>query len=74
MELPELLRLVQSDVNTTTCHASGIQVITLEGLITGRISKRLPEILTTERGLPALQKATQLSEEAMELLDDETTI
>ena len=36
--------------------------------------KRLPEIVTTERGLPALRKATELSEEAMELLDDEATL
>ena len=45
-------------------HAGGIQVITSEGSIAGRIPKRL-ELLTTERGLPALQKATQLSDEAM---------
>ena len=35
---------------------------------------RLPELLTTERGLPALQMATQLSDKAMELLDDEATL
>ena len=55
-------------------HANGIQVITSEGSIAGRISKRLPDILTTKRGLPALRKATELSEEAMELLDDEATL
>ena len=52
-------------------HAGGIQVITLEG---GWIPNRLPEIITTERELPALQKATQLSDEAMELLDDKATL
>ena len=36
--------------------------------------KRLPELLTTERGMPALQKATQMTEEAMKLLDDEATL
>ena len=55
-------------------HAGGIQVITSEGSIAGRILKRLPRLLTTERGLPALQKATQLSDKAMELLDDEATL
>ena len=55
-------------------HATGIQVITSEGSIAGRTSKRLPEIITTERGLPALRKAVELSEEAMELLDDEATL
>ena len=49
-------------------------MITSEGSIAGRIPKRLPEILMTERGLPALQKATQLSDKAMELLDDESTL
>ena len=49
-------------------------MITSEGSITGRSSKRLPELLTTERGLPELQKATQLSDEAMELFDDEATL
>ena len=49
-------------------------MITSEGSIAGRIPKRLPELLPTERGLPALQKATQLSDEVMELLDDEATI
>ena len=55
-------------------HTGSIQVIASEGLIAGRISKRLPELITTERGLPALRKATQLSEEAMELLDDKATV
>ena len=55
-------------------HATGIQVITSEGSIAGRISKRLPDILTTERGLIALQKATKLSDEAMELLDEEAAL
>ncbi len=36
-------------------HVGGIQVITSEGSIAGPIPKRLPELLTTERGLPALQ-------------------
>ena len=49
-------------------------MITSEGSIAGRISKRLPELLTMERGLPALQKATQLSDAAMELLDNEATL
>ena len=44
-------------------HDGGIQVITSKGSIAGRIPKRLPELLMTERGLLALQKATQLSEE-----------
>ena len=49
-------------------------MITLEGSIAGQIPKQLPELITTERGLTALQKATELSDEAMELLDDEATI
>ena len=49
-------------------------MITSEGSIAGRIPKRLPELITTERGLTALQKATELSDEAMELLDDEATL
>ena len=51
-----------------------IQVITSEGLIAGQIPKQLPELITMERGLPALQKATQLSDKVMELLDDEATL
>ncbi len=55
-------------------HNGGIQVITSAGSIAGRIPKRLPELLTMERGLPALQKATQLTVKAMELLDNEATL
>ena len=55
-------------------HAGGIQVITPKASIAGLNSKRLPELLTTERGMPALQKATQMTDEAMELLDDEATL
>ena len=39
-------------------HAGGIQVITSAGSIAGQIPKRLLELLTMKRGLPALQKAT----------------
>ena len=71
----EAFSQVQNQANAPRFrHAGGIQVITPEGSITGRISKRLPELLTTERGLPALQMATQLSDKAMELLDDEATL
>ena len=49
-------------------------MITLEEALAGRILKILPELLMTERGLPALQRATQLSDEAMELLDDEAAL
>ena len=49
-------------------------MITSEGSIAERIPKRLPELLTTERGLLALQKAIQLSDKAMELLDGEATL
>jgi hypothetical protein len=49
-------------------------VITSQGSIAGKISKRLPTILTTERGLPALRKAIGISEAAMELLDEEATL
>ena len=52
-------------------HAGSIQVIASNGSIVGRISKRLPEILTTERGMPALQKTTQITDEATRLIDDE---
>ena len=55
-------------------HNGGIQVITSAGSIAGRIPKRLPELLTMERGLPALQKVTQLTDKAMELLDNEATL
>ena len=55
-------------------QAGGIQVITPKGSIAGQIPKQLPELLMMERGLPALQKATQLSDEVMELLDDEATL
>ena len=55
-------------------HAGSIQVIPSNGSIAGRILKRLPEILTMERGMPALQKTTQMTDEAMRLIDDETTI
>ena len=55
-------------------NAGDIQVITSTGSIAGRISKRLPELITTERGIPALQKATQMTDEAMNLLDDEATL
>ena len=55
-------------------HTGDIQVITSTGSIAGRISKRLPELLTMERGMPALQKATQMTDEAMKLLDDEATL
>ena len=49
-------------------------MITSTGSITGQISKRLPELLTTDRGMPALQKATQMEDKAMKLLDDKDTI
>ena len=49
-------------------------MITLEEALAGRILKILPELLMMERGLPALQRATQLSDEAMELLDDEAAL
>ena len=66
---------VQNQANTPRFrHAGGIQVITSKRSIVGRISKRLPELLTMERGLPALQKATHMTDEAMELLDDEATL
>ena len=55
-------------------HEGGIQVITAEGSIEGRISKQLPELITMEHGLPALQKATELSDKAMELLDYEAAL
>ena len=66
---------VQNQANTPRFwHTGGIQVIISEGLIAVQILKRLPELITTERGLLALQKATQLSDEAMELLNDEATL
>ena len=55
-------------------HAGDIQVITSEGSIAGQIPKQLPELITADRGLAAPQKATELSDEAMELLDDEATL
>ena len=55
-------------------HAGDIQVIKSMGSIAGRILKRLPEIITTERGIPALQKSTQMTDEATTLLDDEATL
>ena len=55
-------------------HAGDIQVITSTGSIAGRILKRLPELITMERGMPALQKATQMTDEAMKFLDDEATL
>ena len=55
-------------------HAGNIQVITSTGSIAGRILKRLPEIITAERGMTALQKATQMTDEAITLLDDEATL
>ena len=61
-------------ITTRFRHAGNIQVITSNGSIAGRISKRLPEILTTERGMPAPQKTTQMTDEAIRLIDDEATI
>ena len=55
-------------------HVGNIQVITSTGSIAGRILKRLPELITMERGMPALQKATQMTDEAMKFLDDEATL
>ena len=55
-------------------HPGNIQVITSTGSIAGQILKRFPGLLTTERGTPALQKATQMTDEAMNLLDDEATL
>ena len=55
-------------------HEGDIQVITSTGSIAERISKRLPEIIMTERGMTALQKANQMTDEAMILLDDEATM
>ena len=55
-------------------HADSFQVITSNGSITGRVPKRLSEILMMERGMPALQKTTQMTDEAMRLIDDEATI
>ena len=49
-------------------------MITPKGLIAGLIPKRLPELLTTEQGLQTLQKATQMTDEAMELLYDKATL
>ena len=71
----EAFSQIQNQANASRLrHAGGIQVITSEGLIAGQIPKRLLELLTTECGLPALQKATQLSDEAIELLDNEATL
>ena len=55
-------------------HADSFQVITSNGSITGRVPKRLSEILMMERGMPALQKTTQMTDEAMRLIDLEATI
>ena len=55
-------------------YAGDIQVIISTGSIAGWISKRLPELIMTERGMPALQKATHMTEEAMTLLDNEATL
>ena len=66
---------VQNQANTIRFwHAGDIQVMTSTGSIAGRISKRLPELLTTERGIPTLQKATQMTDKAMKILDDEATL
>ena len=64
-------RHVQNQANAIRYwHTGDIQVITSTGSIAGQISKRLSEILTTERGMPALQKATQMTDKAMKLLND----
>ena len=55
-------------------HAGDIQVITSTESIAGRISKRLLGLLTTERGMTVLQKATQMTDKAMKLLDNEATL
>ena len=61
---------VQNEANVPRFkHANAIQVLTSDGSIAGQISKWLPEMITMERGLLAMQKATQLTDEVMELLD-----
>ena len=54
--------------------ACTIQVITSTGSTAGWISKRLQKLLMMERGMSALQKATQMTDEAMKLLDDNATL
>ena len=49
-------------------------MVTSEGSIAGQIPKGLPELLMTEHGLLALQKATQLSDKAIELLDNKAKL
>ena len=51
----EAFSQVQNQANAPRFrHAGDIQVIASEGSIAGQIPKRLLELLTTERGLPAL--------------------
>ena len=65
----------QNQANAIQCWYTGdIQVITSTGSIAGWISRRLPELITTKRGMPALQKATEMTDKAMNLLDDKVTL